>query len=263
MINTTHIGDLNLYYLEEGRGQTVVLIHGMGSDHTVWEGLIPLLKKDYHILAVDLRGHGMSSKPPGPYTIELFSQDIIQFLKSHNIDHAHFIGHSMGGVVLQQLALSHPDIIDSVTLISTFSYIDSPLQEVFTELHEIVTNQGYNAFFTRCLELANTPEFIENNKELFKEIMEDKAKISSLSAIDDTISACQEVDYVKSIKNINAATLIIAGEDDIFTPPSHSKKIKNTIPNSKINIIKSVGHNLTVEKPQETYDLIYNFLKEL
>jgi 3-oxoadipate enol-lactonase len=94
-------GNLNLNYLELGEGNPVVLIHGMGSDHTVWEGLIPLLNENYQTIAVDLRGHGHSSKTPGPYSIELFAEDIYLFLESLNIDQAHFMGYSMGGVILQ------------------------------------------------------------------------------------------------------------------------------------------------------------------
>ena len=64
------IGDLTLYYQEWGSGYPLVFIHGLGSDHTVWEGIVPLLLNNYRVLALDLRGHGMSTKTPGPYSIE-------------------------------------------------------------------------------------------------------------------------------------------------------------------------------------------------
>jgi len=257
-----NIGNFRLFYEDRGRGEPILLVHGMGSDHTVWEGMIPLLKKNYRVLAVDLRGHGASSKPQGPYSIKLFAQDMYQFIESLGISQVHFIGHSMGGAIGLELTLQHPEIIGSLTLISSFAYADSPLRDVLKELKKILTQEGYNAFFNACLQLANTTEFIQDNKELFQVIMNDMAKTISISAIRDTLNACGEVDFRTSLKNVKTPTMIIAGEDDIFTPPSHSIKIKNAIYNSKIEIINNGTHNMLVERPQETCDLIYPFLKE-
>jgi len=256
-------GNLNLNYLKSGRGDPVVLIHGMGSDHTVWEGLVPLLRKDYKTIAVDLRGHGHSSKTPGPYTIELFAEDISLFLKSLNIEQAHFMGHSMGGLVLQELAVKNPERFKSLTLISSFTYIDPPLKDVLINLKNIITEEGYKSFFDACLNLANTPEFIKENRELFSKIRDENTIICSISSIIDTINACLDVNLADSIKNIRTPTLVIAGDEDVFTPIYHGMKIRESIPNSKMEIIEGGGHNLLVEKPVETYSVIKRFLDAL
>ena len=77
--------DWNLYYEEAGAGDPVVLVHGMDSDHTVWNGILPLLEGTYRVLAVDLRGHGFSGKTPGNYTLKSFASDLIMFLDMLNI----------------------------------------------------------------------------------------------------------------------------------------------------------------------------------
>ena len=256
-------GNLNLNYLKSGRGDPVVLIHGMGSDHTVWEGLIPLLRDDYETIAVDLRGHGHSSKTPGPYTIELFAEDISLFLKSLNIEQAHFMGHSMGGLVLQELAVEYPEIFKSLTLISSFTCIDPPLKEILINLKNIIIEEGYKAFFDECLKLANTPEFIKDNRELFSKVRDENARVCSVSSIVDTIDACLDVNLIDSIRDIRTPTLVIGGEKDVFTHTYHGIKIKEGIPNSKMNIIKGGCHNLLVEKPFETYSVIKRFLDVL
>jgi pimeloyl-ACP methyl ester carboxylesterase len=256
-------GNLNLNYLELGEGSPVVLIHGMGSDHTVWEGLIPLLKEDYKVIAVDLRGHGLSSKTPGPYSIKVFAEDIHQFLETLNIDQAHFMGHSMGGVILQELAVVYPERFKSLTLISSFAYIDPPLKEILINLKKIITREGYKAFFDECLQLANTPEFIKENRELFSSIRDENARVCSVSSIVDTIDACLDVNFRDSIRDIRTPALIIAGEKDVFTPPYHGIKISEGIRNSKMEIIEGGCHNLLVEKPFETYSVIKGFLDVL
>lgn len=302
-------GNLNLNYLKSGRGHPVVLIHGMGSDHTVWEGLVPLLRDDYETIAVDLRGHGHSSKTIGPYSIELFAEDIYLFLESQNIDQAHFIGHSMGGLVLQELAVKHPERFKSLTLISSFACIDPPLKDVLINLRDILIEEGYEAFFDECLKVANTPEFIRKNLDLFSKIRDENARICSVSSITDTINAgldvelcsndklstndklCCDVnpadsikdrnsikehpikeysnkrDLIKensikkdSIKNMRTPTLVIAGDEDVFTPPHHVMRIHESIPNSQMKIIEGGCHNLLVEKPVETYSVIKKFL---
>ena len=267
-------GNLNLNYLQLGEGSPVVLIHGMGSDHTVWEGLIPLLKENYRVIAVDLRGHGLSSKTSGPYTIELFAKDICLFLDSLNIDQAHFMGHSMGGVVLQELAVRHPERFKSLTLISSFACIDTPLEEVLTNLKDILIEEGYKAFFDECLKVANSPEFIRKNRVLFSKIRDENSRICSVSSIVDTINACLDiklccdvnlVDSIKedTIKDIRIPTLVIAGDEDVFTPTHHGLKIHESIPNSRMEIIEGGCHNLLVEKPVEICSVIKRFLDDL
>ncbi len=294
-------------YLKSGRGHPVVLIHGMGSDHTVWEGLVPLLRDNYETIAVDLRGHGHSSKTIGPYSIELFAEDIYLFLQSQNIDQAHFIGHSMGGVILQELAVKHPERFKSLTLISSFACIDPPLKDVLINLRDILTEEGYEAFFEECLKVANTPEFIRKNRDLFSKIRNENAKICSGSSITDTINACLDVelcsndnhnknnklccdvnpadsikglnsiekhpikeysiknDSIKeyTINNIRTPTLVIAGDEDVFTPTHHGMRIHERIPNSQMKIIEEGCHNLLVEKPIATYSVIKRFLDAL
>jgi 3-oxoadipate enol-lactonase len=260
MMKYLTLGELKFFYQDLGTGFPVVMVHGMGSDHTVWDGILPYLKENYRVLAVDLRGHGKSSKTPGPYSIKLFSNDIKQFIEALDIDQAHFIGHSMGGAIIQELTLQNPGKINSLTLISSFAYIDSHLQEILMNLLKIVSNDGYNAFFDACLKLANTPEFIEKNKELFRIIRDSNGQIISIPAITDTINACLNIDFRSSLKNITNPTMIIAGKNDIFTPPYHGIKIKNMISNSKIEIMNDTCHNLILEKPYDTYLIINRFL---
>lgn len=234
----------------------------MGSDHAIWEGLIPLLQNDYRVIAMDLRGHGFSSKNPGPYSMKLFSGDIYRLLESLNISQAHFIGHSMGSAVLQELAINNPNIISSLTFISSFAYMDHELKKNLIRLHNILNNEGYNAFFDACLEIAHNPQYVIENKELLDDFRDNMAINSSISSLTATIDACLKFDYTDSLNKVSAPSLVIAGEDDRFVSANQAIKISAGIPNSKINIIPSASHNIVVEQPLETYKVIKIFLDE-
>jgi 3-oxoadipate enol-lactonase len=254
------LGDLELYFQDLGTGYPVVLVHGMGSDHTIWEGIIPLLQEQYRVLAVDLRGHGISSKAPGPYSMGLFSQDIYGFLESLDIDQAHFMGHSMGGAVLQELVIQKPDIFSSLILISSFAYVDHHLRVSFMKLLKILREDGFNAFFNACLKLVYSPQYIQKNAELISEIRDIMAKTSSITSLEDTINACLKVNFIDSLKRVKTPTLVVSGKEDVFIPVYHGIKIKNSIFNSKIDIMAAASHNMLLEQPLETYRIIKNFL---
>lgn len=117
------LNNIKINYMEKGEGFPIVLIHGLSDDLRFWDPLVPSFKI-YRTIVLDLRGHGKSEKPEGPYSIEQFSEDIYQFLLKMNIKKAHFIGFSMGGAILQQFTLDHLQMVQSMVLISSFSYIN-------------------------------------------------------------------------------------------------------------------------------------------
>lgn len=256
------LDDLTLFYSDLGSGYPLVLIHGMGSDHVIWGGLIPLLQKDYWVITMDLRGHGLSSKTPGPYSIELFADDIYRLLKSLNISKAHLLGHSMGGAIVQEMAINNPDIISSLTLIASFSYVDHFLKENLIKLRDVMSKKGYNAFFDACLEFAHNPQYVIDNKELLNDFRDKMAKNSSISSLTSAINACLEFNCTALLNKIVAPSLIMAGEEDRFVSIDQAIKICERIPNTEINILPAASHNMLVEQPLETYNLIKNFLDE-
>ncbi len=89
------------------------------------------------------------------------------------------------------------------------------------------------------------------------------AKSTSIPALKESIKACLKINFKDSLKKVNIPTLIIAGLEDVFTPPYHAEELSNRIYNSKIEIMDEVGHNLPVEKPMDVYLILKNFLANL
>ena len=91
-----HLEDVDLYYELAGEGQPILLIYGLGSSSRDWEKQIEFFASRYQLIAVDIRGHGKSSKPPGPYSVLQFAGDVVQLLEALEVGPVHVVGISMG-----------------------------------------------------------------------------------------------------------------------------------------------------------------------
>jgi pimeloyl-ACP methyl ester carboxylesterase len=172
-------------------------------------------------------------------------------LESLDIGKAHFLGHSLGGAVLLKLALHHPEKMYSLTFISSFARLDSPLEKKLNTLLKILSEQGYEAFFDACLPLTYTLEFLEENQESFSLIKATTSQMVSLTSLTNTLQTCLQIDLKDDLSEIDVPSLIIAGCEDTFTPPHHGIFIRNNLKKGKMVTMEGVGHNLLVEQPEK------------
>ena len=113
------VRDVNLHYEITGQGQPLLLIHGLGSSARDWELQVPVFAQNYRVVAFDVRGHGRSDKPPGPYSIPLFADDAAALIRALDIAPTHVVGISMGGMIALQLAVSAPELVRSLVVVNT------------------------------------------------------------------------------------------------------------------------------------------------
>jgi pimeloyl-ACP methyl ester carboxylesterase len=113
------VNDLQLFYVEQGRGEAVVFIPGLGGDHHLWHHQLPAFAQHFRAIALDPRGAGQSDKPDLPYTIEEMADDVAGLLEALGIERAHVVGASMGGFIAQMFALRHPHRLGRLILCCT------------------------------------------------------------------------------------------------------------------------------------------------
>lgn len=258
-----NLGDMEMNYQEQGSGIPLILIHGLNGDLTGWIFVMPELAKFYWTIALDVRGHGESGKPDIPYSIKMFADDLYNFCRKLQISQAHILGLSMGGAIAQQFALQHPEMIHSLVLVSTFSYVDEHLKEAFSKLRQSLETGGYPAFFDEVVKLAFTPKYIRENPESIATLKEKRIKINSPVAIARATEACLNFNLKNEISRINLPTLILSGREDIFTPLPLAEQIHKSIKDSEWKIIDEVGHNIYIEKPAEIVKAVLEFLEHL
>lgn len=256
------VDGININYQEGGTGFPLVLLHGLSDSSALWAPLMPEFSRHYRTIAMDLRGHGYSDKPDMPYSIRLFSEDLLGFLQELEIPQAHLLGLSMGGAMAQQFALDHPERVCSLILLSTFSYCDPDVQNTLRGIRERVVNGGLPAFFDEAINLVVTPEFVSTNANAIAEMKKECVRINSPAAIVHAIDACMDFDVKDRISQLSHPTLIISGREDAFCPIYLAERIHRSIKSSEWKIMEGVGHNLLIpEKIRELTQIVLGFLE--
>jgi 3-oxoadipate enol-lactonase len=116
------VNDIQMYYEIQGEGEPLLLIVGLGTDISEWEGIIHWLAQTYKVLAFDNRGAGRTDKPDTPYSIEMMADDTAGIMQTLGIQQAHILGISMGGRIALALALRHAKSVKKLVLVSTYFF---------------------------------------------------------------------------------------------------------------------------------------------
>lgn len=254
------VRNIEINYEEAGKGFPLILVHGLNGDLTGWALIMPELSKHYRTVTMDVRGHGGTDKPDQPYSIQGFSEDLFEFVRKLAIAKAHIFGLSMGGAIAQQLALEHPEMVRSLTLVSTFSHVDEHARGAFLRLKSSLSQGGYPAFFDEVVKLAFTPEYIAANPGPITELKQKRIQINSPLAIGRATDACLAFNLKDQISKIAVPTLVVSGREDIFTPIHLAEQIHRSIRGSEWRILEGVGHSLHIESAPGLVQAVLDFL---
>jgi pimeloyl-ACP methyl ester carboxylesterase len=254
-----------VYYEEHGDGEPVLLINGLGADHTTWGLQTAFLSKHFRVIVFDNPGIGQTEGPRGPYTSALFADVAAGLLRFLGFERAHIVGASMGGLIAQQLAVRHAELVRSLTLHCSWWRADRRTTAL------IRSWQSYARVATP-LDLARqiwlwvlTPRFFEECADEIAELereVESNPNPQSAEAFSDQAEACIGHEALEEIASVEAPTLITVGDGDILTPPSHSFEIKARMPKATLHVWPEMGHAPFWEIPDQFNELTYGFLRE-
>ena len=256
------IEDHTIIYLEGGKGDTVLLLHGLGGNKDNWPAFARQLTPKYHIVAPDLPGSGESTMIVTEiYSISAQIERLHKFVKALNIKKFHIVGNAMGGTIAGRYTVTHPDRILSLAFFNTEG-IKSPKPSEFSKL----VSKGKNPLAANTVE-----EFDALLKFLFVKPPSIPGSIKkyllkkSISARPYNTKIFWDVygeDYSmqKDLKNIKVKTLVLWGDMDKKLHVSSTRVLKKGLPKSKIIIIKNCGHFPMREKPAEAAKYYSEFL---
>ena len=242
-----------------GGGEAVVLAHAIGCDARMWQGLVPVLRDRFRVLAFDARGHGGSPVTPRPYTLAGLAGDFVRALDRRGIERAHWVGLSMGGMIGQAFALAHPDRLRRLVLANTTSGYGPEGPKMWEARAKAVTEGGMAAikdmvmarYFSEEFRAAH-PDVVEKTGQRFLEV-----PVEGYAGCCDAI---RDLDFTGQLGNIRAQTLVIAGEKDAGTPVAMSQVIAERIPGARLAVIPGAAHLSAVEKKDEFNALVRQFL---
>ncbi len=247
-----------LFYFDSNKNQdkylpTVVLIHGAGGFHLHWPKSLRRMM-GFRVLALDLPGHGKSGGL-GEQTIEGYAKIIRRWLDQIGVGRAIFVGHSMGGAIVQSIALSNPGYVNGSVLIGTGATL--PINKDLLERLSLGGN--IDPVLDRIVRWSYSK--IADPK-LIKQARKKMDEIRPAVLYGDFLS-CKDFDVSERISEIKTPTLIIVGEEDKMTPAKFSNYLYKQIKNSKLKVIPNAGHMVMIEKEYEVAKVLREFLEDL
>ena len=248
-----------LNYRFEGTGPDLVLIHGVGSRLTDWDATVAALGSDFRILRYDLRGHGASEAPSGPYVVEDFRDDLIGLLDELGIAKAHVAGFSLGGLIAQSLALSAPERVEKLVLLSTVAGRTEEEKAKVQGRLDFIRSSHPADYFDQSVERWFTPEFRKANPEI---VQRRKRAVSEMdgAAYAAAYYTLAMTDLGDQLSGIGAPTLVATGEHDIGSNPRMARFISETIPDAKLKILPGLRHSILLQSPELVAGLLRGFL---
>lgn len=274
-MGATSLRELTLHgnrvaYLDEGAGDVLLLIHGIGGSSDCWRNVVHKLATRHRVIAVDLLGHGQSDKPRGDYSLGAFAVWLRDFLDALNIDQVTVVGHSFGGGVALQFAHQHKEYCRRLVLISS-----GGLGPDLGRLLRMLSLPGAEI----ALQLLASRPAVEVGKALRKRALSSGRDVTRYSetlkgqaALSDRHSRAAFLRTLRSVVDhrgqavcaldrlpADLPTLIIFGDEDRCIPVAHAHSVHEAIAGSELHVLPGVGHQPQVQCPDVVARLVGDF----
>ena len=252
---------------ESGEGEPLLLIMGTSGSLGLWGAVEPPLAEHHRVISFDNRGLGQSERGDGEITMAALARDAAALLDALQIPRAHVMGWSLGSAVAQELALAAPEKVASLVLYATWGRMDGFQRAVLTALRHPWETGDLEAAFT-ALGMAFSPEAL--NSPEFEQMLEELLPLfpSTEVQIRTTLEqwgADEAHDTLDRLGSITAPTLVVAGEQDLLTPPWQCEAVAQRIPGAQYRLLTGPGssHGLMMERTEEFLALVSDFLARL
>ncbi len=241
----TEINGIQIGYEVFGQdGIPMVLIHGFGLDRSIWKTMVEGYFGDQHVIMLDLRGHGESDAPAGPYSMCQFAEDVVGLLDHLGITKAIVCGHSLGGYVALAFTEAYPDRLAGLGLITSRAVNDTEEGRAGRyALVEKVLERG-----SVVLAESLTPR-LTKDKAIRKQSYEIIANTHPKGIIGSAIGMAERPDRTNQLSEINVPALVVAGEEDQIIDLQESIHMADCLPKGELLVIPNVGHMPMLEAP--------------
>jgi pimeloyl-ACP methyl ester carboxylesterase len=254
------VGEIALDYERSGAGPPLLLIMGLSGTALSWgEPFLAQLGQDFDVIAYDHRGIGASSHLDGPITIRELAADAAGLLEALQLDSAHVLGISMGGMIAQELALAHPERIRTLGLGCT--YCGGPgsvraSEEVWARVIGAGRSGDRELVLRTMWEINVSPAFAADEGERQGFVERALRRRVAVAVIEQQARAAAAHDTSSRLGQIELPTLVIHGTEDQMIPVSNGHMIAQLIPGARLEILDGVGHMFFLERPERSAELL-------
>lgn len=246
------------HYSSAGEGPPVVFVHGLGGDLHIWYPILESLAVNHHVVAMDLRGHGRTPAGRSNLSIKAWAQDVEALIDALELPAVTLVGHSMGTLIVQELALERPEMVDQLVLVGGISSFEPPQKQAYQDRADLVEAEGMDPLADDWVSGALSPRthgrlpqvagllrgmFLRNDPKSYARSCRALAKASPIDR-----------------GQLGQPTLLIVGDHDRSTPMAMTEQLHREIPVSHVKVLSSAAHWATLEKPDEISTAILEFL---
>jgi len=254
-MSTARIGDIDIYYEEEGRGEPVMLAPPSWWPSDTWRvAVVPFLSKHYRTIIFDCRGTGYSGKPDQGYTIEQFARDCAGLLEYLKVARCHAVGFALGGQIVQALAIQRPDLVATLTIAAAGAGVKAtdggPRQTTNADQEEIRAH-GFERFIRGHIEnthMAFNEKFFGAHPEVVKALSDALwQRQTSPEQHRYHYDARRTWDTLGNASKVKVPALILCGaQDDVnrggSTPVGTARRLAELVPGSELALVADVKH---------------------
>jgi 3-oxoadipate enol-lactonase len=252
-------GGARIHYVVEGQGQPLTLVHGVGANLQSWDEVAARLAPHFKVVRMDLRGHGKSGRI-ADCTLDDLADDVRVVWDALGIRRSHLAGFSLGGLIAQSLALSDPDRIDRLAIISAVAGRTPEERARVVERLKLLREKGIAAITGAAENRWFTDEFRAIRPERVKARMDELLANDPLS-----YAACYTVfstsDLGDKVHGIRSPTLVVTGEHDVGSNTRMARFMHERIKGSTLRILPALKHSVLVEAPEKIAFLLLDFLR--
>ena len=240
----------DVHHVVEGPADAPVVVLGgsLGSTLEMWDAQVPALTGRFRVVRYDARGHGRSPVPAGPYVLDDLVDDLLALLDRLEVQRAHLVGLSLGGMTAMRLAAREPSRVDRLALLCTSARF--PTSSPWAERAVTVRAEGTAAIAAAVVDRWFTPQRRAADPALVDRM---RAMVAATPAegYASCCAAIQHMDLTADLPRIGAPTLALAGADDPATPPEHLAAIADAVPGARLLVLPQAAHLANVERPAE------------
>ncbi len=260
------IGGARLRFVDEGEGPPVVLIHGFASALDTWRGVMKELRKHHRVLAMDLKGFGWSSRPPGDYSPQAEAQLVLALMEQRNIHSAQVVAHSWGSSVALAMALAAPERVTKIALYDAWVYEEQLPTTFLWARASGVGEVLFDLFYSERADEKIARAFYDPKKYVTEKFVEEVER--ALDRPGTTAAALAAVrgqrfeDVQKSYHELKQPVLLLWGRDDEVTLMPFGERLARDLPHAHLLVYPQCGHFPMIEAAGTSTDDLVKFLDE-
>jgi pimeloyl-ACP methyl ester carboxylesterase len=255
---TANLKSIAMYYEEYGAGDPLLFLHGLGTNGRSWEYQRDFFTEQFRVIVADVRGHGRSAKPPGPYSVSQFATDIFALLNHLNIDAIHLVGLSMGGMIGFQMAVDQPERFKSLTIVNSGPEL---VPQNWKERWQIWQRRLVLTFSSmeKIGEFIGGRLFPEPDQAEYKALFVQQMRENDPKAYKAATNALIGWSVRRQLNRIQCPVLVISGDMD-YTPVANKEAYVRELSTARLHVVNNSRHGTPIDQPEAFNTAVLQFL---